>query len=330
MQITIKDVAKKANVSPSTVSRVMSNSNRISEATKEKVNKAIKELNYKPNSLARKLISKKSNILGVVIPEEVGIHFSNPFFIETMRGLSEIAKENNYYIIYAFAKDIETELKNLKEFTSNNLIDGVCLLTIREDDECVSFLQSIGFPFVVIGTPDVKNSSILWVDNNNFKATFDVVDLLIKRGLEKIAYIGGNKHLEVSKNRLNGYKDALLKNKLPINDSIICEVDEFKEIYGFEAMEKILKSEKIDVVLTSEDLLAIGANRFLQQNNISDIKVIGFNNTPIVQYQTPPLSSIDINSYDLGYNAGMILINYIENKDLKENHKIINTNFIER
>lgn len=330
MQITIKDVAKKANVSPSTVSRVMSNSNRISEATKEKVNKAIKELNYKPNSLARKLISKKSNILGVVIPEEVGIHFSNPFFIETMRGLSEIAKENNYYIIYAFAKDIETELKNLKEFTSNNLIDGVCLLTIREDDECVSFLQSIGFPFVVIGTPDVKNSSILWVDNNNFKATFDVVDLLIKRGLEKIAYIGGNKHLEVSKNRLNGYKDALLKNKLPINDSIICEVDEFKEIYGFEAMEKILKSEKIDVVLTSEDLLAIDANRFLQQNNISDIKVIGFNNTPIVQYQTPPLSSIDINSYDLGYNAGMILINYIENKDLKENHKIINTNFIER
>lgn len=330
MQITIKDVAKKANVSPSTVSRVMSNSNRISEATKEKVNKAIKELNYKPNSLARKLISKKSNILGVVIPEEVGIHFSNPFFIETMRGLSEIAKENNYYIIYAFAKDIETELKNLKEFTSNNLIDGVCLLTIREDDECVSFLQSIGFPFVVIGTPDVKNSSILWVDNNNFKATFDVVDLLIKRGLEKIAYIGGNKHLEVSKNRLNGYKNALLKNKLPINDSIICEVDEFKEIYGFEAMEKILKSEKIDVVLTSEDLLAIGANRFLQQNNISDIKVIGFNNTPIVQYQTPPLSSIDINSYDLGYNAGMILINYIENKDLKENHKIINTNFIER
>lgn len=330
MQITIKDVAKKANVSPSTVSRVMSNSNRISEATKEKVNKAIKELNYKPNSLARKLISKKSNILGVVIPEEVGIHFSNPFFIETMRGLSEIAKENNYYIIYAFAKDVETELKNLKEFTSNNLIDGVCLLTIREEDKCVTFLQNIEFPFVVIGTPDIKNSSILWVDNDNFKATFDVVDLLVKRGLEKIAYIGGNKHLEVSKNRLNGYKEALLKNKLPINNSIICEVDEFKEIYGFEAMEKILKSEKIDVVLTSEDLLAIGANRFLQKNNISDIKVIGFNNTPIVQYQTPPLSSIDINSYDLGYNAGMILINYIENKDLKENHKIINTNFIER
>lgn len=328
MQITIKDVAKKANVSPSTVSRVMSGSDKISNSTKEKVNKAIKELNYKPNSIARKLVTKKSNILGVIIPEEAGIDFSNAFFIETMRGLSKIVEENNYYIIYAFAKDKKSELKSLSEFTSNNLIDGICLLTIRENDKSVEFLEKAKFPFVVIGTPN-KKDSMLWVDNDNFKATFEVVTSLIGEKHKTIAYIGGDSTLKVSKHRLDGYKEALSQNSYPINNKIIFQGKDFSEESGYKGAKEILKETIPNIILTAEDSLAIGANKFLQENSLKKVKVIGFNNTPIVKYQNPPLSSIDINGYALGYNAGMILIDYIEGKSTI-NHKIIRTEFIKR
>lgn len=246
MKITIKDVAKKAGVVPSTVSRVMSGKGKISDSTKQRVENAIKELDYKPNSIAQKLVSRKSKILGVILPENATTYLNNPFFIEAMRGLGTIAEENSYCIVYSFAKNEDEELKNIKNFTLNNLIDGICLLTIRENDRSVAYLKKTKLPFVVIASPDLP-TDILWVD----------------------------------------------------------------------------------IVITTEDLLATGANRCLKEQNIN-VKVIGFNNTPLMQYQNPPISSIDIDSFGLGYNAGKLLINTLNNIQLDSNYKIIKTKFIER
>ena len=116
----------------------------------------------------------KTKILGVVLPNEADDSFKNPFFVEAMRGMSMSAEENGYYIMYAFSKNDEDELKTIKEFSSNNLLEGLCLLSVREEDRTIKYLKDINFPFVVIGRPDEED--VLWVDNDNFQAMFKLVD----------------------------------------------------------------------------------------------------------------------------------------------------------
>lgn len=330
MKVTIKDVAKEANVAPSTVSRVIANSYKISEETKLKVNKAIKKLGYTPNVMARGLVSNKTRILGVVLPSEAADLFKNPFFVEAMKGMSMGAEENGYYIMYAFSKNEEDELKSIKEFVSSNLLDGICLLAARENDRCIKYLKDIKFPFVVVGRPD-NDKDILWVDNDNFNAMYSVVNRFISDGENNIAFIGAKKDWNVSRYRLNGFKEALKINGISYDKDKVIETEDFNEACGYEAMQKIISKSKPNIVVTTEDLLAFGANKFLIENNINGIKLIGFNNTPMAKYQIPPISSIDINATELGYQATKLLINSLDNKnDNKVNHYIVDTNFIER
>ena len=150
MKITIKDVAKEANVATSTVSRVLSNNPKISEKTKEKVHEAIKKLNYKPNAIARSLANNRTRILGVVLPEDADDILNNPFFINAMKGMSMYAQKKNYYITYAFSKTKDIENKNIKDIINSNLVDGVILLRVSENDKNIEYLKSIDFPFVII------------------------------------------------------------------------------------------------------------------------------------------------------------------------------------
>ena len=297
MKVTIKDVAREANVAPSTVSRVLSDSPKISEETKIKVNKAIKKLNYKPNAIARSLVNNKTKILGVVLPNEADDSFKNPFFVEAMRGMSMSAEENGYYIMYAFSKNDEDELKTIKEFSSNNLLEGLCLLSVREEDKTIKYLKDINFPFVVIGRPDEED--VLWVDNDNFQAMFKLVDKFIKDGQSDIAFIGGKKSWNVSKDRLSGFKDAFKANNLNYDKT--------------------------------DDLLALGANKFLNEEGIEGVKIVGFNNTPMTKYQNPPISSIDINARELGYEATKLIIDYLNGNLVgRKKYCIVDTELIDR
>ena len=146
IKVTIKDVAKEAGVATSTVSRVLSNNPKISDETKERVNEAIKKLNYKPNAIARSLANNKTRILGVVVPSEADDLLMNPFFINAMKGMSVYAQSKSYYITYAFSKDENSELDIMKEITNANLIEGVILLRVKEDDKSIKYLKNINFP----------------------------------------------------------------------------------------------------------------------------------------------------------------------------------------
>ena len=155
MKITIKDVAKDAGVAPSTVSRVISNTSRIGEATKIRVLKSIEKLGYTPNILARSLVSKKTKIIGIVMPHEADSLFSNLFYIQAMKGISIAAEKHKYHIMYAFGKNKNSELEAVKNFVSSNIVDGICLLTTRKKDECLKYLEKHEFPCVVIGRSEV-------------------------------------------------------------------------------------------------------------------------------------------------------------------------------
>lgn len=329
MKVTIKDVAREANVATSTVSRVLSNSHKISDKTKEKVNEAIKKLNYTPNIIARGLANNRTRILAVILQKEAEDIFSNPFFVQAMKGISIYAQKENYYIMYAFKQEGKDDKEWFKKFIDSNLVDGICLLNSKEKDDTINYLNDIEFPFVVIGRPDEVNN-VLWVDNNNVKAMYDLVQMLIDYGHKEIAFIGAKANLNVSRDRLKGYKQALIDNRIEIKNSLIYEAEEFTQSNGSYAINKILDSNRPTAVVATDDLLAFGAQETLNELGVKNMSIAGFNNIPMSEYQNPPLSSVDINAEELGFYATKLIIDRLEEKSSNRNSYIIDTKLIER
>ena len=149
------------------------------------------------------LANRKSRILGVVLPSEAQDLLLNPFFLQAMKGMSNYAKKKRYYITYAFSEDDREEEDYIKDFINSNLIAGVCLLRVKAEDRSIDYLKKMNFPFVVIGRPE-EAEGMLWVDNDNFKATYTLVNKLIQRGHSEIAFIGAKEDLTVTKDRLKG------------------------------------------------------------------------------------------------------------------------------
>ena len=329
MKVTIKEVAKEANVSTSTVSRVISDSPQISEKTKEQVREVINKLKYKPNAIARSLANSKSRIIGVVLPNESQDLITNPFFIQAMKGMSGYAQSKKYYLMYAFSEDEKSESDYINNFITSNLVDGVCLLRARSDDESIKYLKKYEFPFVVIGRPE-ESEDMLWVDNDNFQATYNLVNEFIKKGHKDIAFLGAKNEWNVSKDRLKGYKVACEINGILVQDKNVIMTMEFSEQEGMNGAIKLLDNSAPTAIIVEDDILAFGVLKVLKQRNIKNIEVVGFNNSPLAEFQNPPLSSVDINAKELGYYAAKILIDSLEHNEIPINHYIIDSKLIKR
>ena len=166
MKVTIKDVAKEADVAVSTVSRVISNSSRISIKTKLKVWDAIKKLDYKPNQMARSLATQKTNILAVILPQWVNGSFSNMFFMQIFKGISSCAKERGYFIMYAFKEEDDDNW--MSKFVQSNFVEGVLLFHEEDERDYIEYLKKIEFPFVSVCMPR-ELESYLKIDSEEDK-----------------------------------------------------------------------------------------------------------------------------------------------------------------
>jgi DNA-binding LacI/PurR family transcriptional regulator len=328
MAVTIKDVAKLANVSPSTVSRVISQSPRISDATKKLVYQAMETLKYKPNASARNLANASTRTLGLIIPNKDENLFKNPFFIQAMRGISIYAQKNNYKIMFNYSSNPEDELNYVREFVHSKWVDGIILLTAYENDLCIDYLNEHDFPFVVIGRPE-NVLDIMWVDNDNFQATYHVVNALIGKGAQEIAFVGGPNRYIFSKDRLEGYKRAMELRNLPLQPEWIVEMMDFTQEHGYKAMSDLCEKKVPQAVVTTDDLLALGVLKYVSEHKLH-VKVTGFNDIPLAEYHTPSLTSVDIRAEELGYQAAKLLIDALDGHDLPVNHCIVSTELIQR
>ena len=246
--------------------------------------------------------------------------------------LNNDIKQGLHFEIYKNGTVINPEKsydKNLKDIINSNLVDGVILLRVSEDDKNTTYLRSIDFPFVVVGRPD-NPEEVLWVNNDNISAMYNVVEKLIKKGHRKIGFVGAIENLNMSKDRFIGYKNALFDNKISYDESIVVHKDEFIENEGQSACNELLQNKDITAIVTTDDLIAFGIMKELKLKNIDNISIVGFNNTPLSAYQNPPLATVDINSYELGYSAAKLLINNLEGKEHAKRHYIVDTEFIER
>lgn len=333
MAVTIKDVAKQANVAPSTVSRVIADSSRISEDTKQKVRNAMKQLGYHPNLNARSLASQSTQLIGLVMPSSSDVVFQNPFFPTVLQGISEGAHEKKYALHMTTGKSEKETLEGVVNMVQGKRVDGMILLNSKVEDNIITYLKERDFPFVLIGKPYKNVEQITHVDNDNFRAMKEATEYLLKHGHRKIAFIGGSLDLMVTVERFLGYERAMrnanitLRNEYVINEEFLIEG-------GQEAVRKLMSvTHPPTAIIVADDFMALGVLNTLDELGIrvpEDISIVSFNNVLLAEMAKPPLTSVDINIFDLGYQASKSLIQMIENSNEPIKRMIIPHKLIER
>lgn len=312
---TINDVARKAGVSASTVSRVLSNNPKISAPTREKVLKCMEELGYHPNAIARSLASNKSWAIGVIMPATSQDLLLNPFFPEALRGIVKAAANSGYDLLLSTNSEAGEELEAIRQLVLGSKVDGIILMTSKVEDECVEYLCSLDFPFSLIGSPDGLVEKVNHVDNDNFMAAYEVTRYLSMLGRRRIAMISGNEDLIVTKKRLEGYKRALQESNLPFTSDMLF-TGSFDEETGYECGRIIAeREERPDAVIVTDDLVAYGAVKVFQSLGVripADIAVASFNNSVLSRYSPTPITSVDINAVQLGEQAMNLVLMAIE------------------
>ncbi|MGP4038432.1 LacI family DNA-binding transcriptional regulator [Gracilibacillus sp. D59] len=318
MGITIKDVAKKAGVAPSTVSRVIADNPRISLDTKKRVRKAMKDLGYHPNINARNLAVRSSQAIGVIMPSSADKALQNPFFPEVLRGIGSFAHETEYSLYVSTGGNDQEVYEEVQRMVNGNRVDGIILLYSRIADPVQQFLTEKDFPFVIVGKPSEQESEITYVDNNNFKASKDLTNHLIDIGHRHIAFIGGSTELTVTVDRLNGYKSAIEEAGLPLPSEYTVHA-EFLKSGGRDAVEQLFALDEPPTgLVVADDLMTLGVINTLEEIGLScpeDVSLTSFNNLYLSEITTPPLTTVDIQIYQLGVQSARCLIEKAKNKD---------------
>lgn len=323
--VTIKDIAREAGVSPSTVSRVISKHTRISKETSERVKRIMDEMGYHPNVMAKSLASRSTKTLAIVLPRPAEELFQDFFFGELLRGILAHSTKAGYDMLLSAASSPSDELETITRLVQGGRVDGVILLSSREDDPLIYLLSKQNFPTVLIGRTN-KVNNIITVDTDNEEAAFDATTHLINQGHKRICFVNGPQNLTVSQDRLSGYKKAMEKANLPVHQDWLIEGDLLQQS-GYRAMSLVMNlPNRPTGMVVIDDVTSFGVIRGLEQLGFQvprDISLVSFNNIALAEHASPPISSVDIGTYQLGYSASHLLIRAITDDQLPQLRTLI-------
>ena len=320
---TIKDIANVLNISPAAVSKALHDDSRISEKTKAAVKRVAKELNYQPNHLASALRRGKSNLVGVVVPKT-----NSNFFSSVVEQMEAVLNKAGYNIIITQSNEsFEKECKNIDTLLYTQ-VDGI-IASMANETVDLSYYEKIkanGIPLILFDRGE-NDLNVDYVGIDDYNSSHVIVEHLISKGCKRIAHIGGYRRTRIFNNRIKGYIDAISKNNLPIDDSLIIESSLTLED-GRKEMEHLLQlKSRPDAVYIASDYAALGALQVLNENSIKvpeEIRLIGFGNEPFTSLVTPSISSIDQHSKDIGRIAAETFLKRVEEPKLKQSlNKII-------
>jgi len=324
-KITLKEIAKNLKLSVGTVSKALKDYPDISQATKDRVQSLVKELNYKPNSFAQNLRNQESKIIGLIIPQIV-----HHFFANIILGVTEAAERKGYLVIVLeSAESYENEKKHLDLLIKRN-VDGL-LLSLADNTIKYSHIVDIinqDHPIVLYDKIS-KSIDCHKVVIDDRKAAFNATNYLIKNaGCKKIAHIRGPLKPQTTIDRFQGYKNALKENHIPFDKTIVFESKDLSFEDAKEFAGDIVKIKKIDGVFASTDLLAAGVLKGLLEADVripEEISVIGFSNWLITKMTSPTLSTVDQPGYKMGIEAFNLLYDEIisRKKKIRIRHRTI-------
>jgi len=309
--VTIKDIAKKLGISPSTVSRALKDHFEISQETKDAVKRVAEEMNYQPNSLALSLRYSKSNTIGVVVPEIV--HF---FFSTVISGIEDIAQSRGYNVIITQSNEsIEREMMNIQTLF-NNRVDGVLVSLSKESYDHSHFeaMMQKALPIVFFDrVAEDLDSSKVTVDD--LLGGFQATEHLLSQGYRRIAHIAGPSGLDITNDRLEGYRKAHQEAGVDVDEDLIVFDQGSNESDAYAAMYKLLEEKNPDGLFASNDLAAMGAIKAAQKygkNVPIDFGVVGFSNWQFTALTNPSISTIEQPGFEMGQHAAELLLKQID------------------
>lgn len=311
MTVTVKDVAKKAKVSPSTVSRVINDHPSISQATKKKVRKIMDELGYFPNVSARNLGKQRANSLGVILPvfgskEKMG----NPLYLELINAINERAHEAQLTTAIASAKTQAELLHNIQQMHRQKQVDGFILTYSQKNDPIASYLQQNQIPYTLIGRPAEKETSTVYVDNDNQLLGKQATEYLIQKGHQNILFATNVDQEILFFERYFGYQEALMLHQLPTHPALT-----LLEPHDYLDFPERIKQTQASAIVVIDDIFALRVIQLAELHSLrvpEDLSVISFNNSIFATLVHPYLTSIDIEISELGKLATEKLLEQFE------------------
>lgn len=332
MAVTIKDIAKKVGVSPSTVSRVINGNAVISEETTQKIMAVMEELNYHPNSLARNFANRSTNTIGLVIDAQDDATFSNAFFNRSVYAIERVAQENGYNLLITNDRDCGNETA-AEKLIFEKKVDGIMIPSSVITSKLIDTLIRSEFPFIVLGEPETEKAKVSWVDINNTEGGESAVEHLVLMGYRKIAFLLETGKTVFAKNRIQGYQNAIIKEALPIRENFIRECGPDAAQSCEIALQMLAQEERPDAFLCSNNLIAFYVLKALKEKKIKvpeEVGVVTFDNYPFAEYMEPPLTVVDVDTFLLGEQAAMNLIQKIKRTGGGSQQTTISTNLIIR
>ena len=309
MKVTIKDVARAAGVSPSTVSRALHDNNRISQEVRQRVREVAREMNFHPNQMARSLVDRKSRIVGIVFPGDAGQSLGHPFYPAVLQGLGHAASEQRYHLLLATGSEAMTSAEAGSSLADSGYISGLILLAA--EDEPAAPLQ---IPTVVVGRP-IRSETPYFVDNDNVKVGREATDYLMQRGHRRILFLGYDQKFVVTTDRYQGYEQALTAAGIDLRpDWIVSSQFNLNSPDNDRLRQIFAASDRPTAVVCMDDNLAIGLTGLLSEiglNAPQDVSIISFNNIEAGRHHSPALTSFDVNPHQLGVAAMNLMLDVI-------------------
>jgi LacI family transcriptional regulator len=314
-KITIKDIARKASVSHTTVSRALNNKSRIKSETKEKILSIAKELNYRPDFIARSLVMRRTKTLGLVITT-----IANPFYTELSQGIEATAISLGYNIILCSTNyDLSAEKKYIDMLESKG-VDGIIFTSAHMGDPNIIGLAEEGFPMILVNRrtyhPSVRDK-VDYIGVDNIRGGFWAVEHLIRLGHERIGVIGGSSESSVGFERLEGGKKALATYGLEVISDYFLEGD-FLRGSGYQGGKKFLEMGKPPTaIFAANDYMALGTYQAIMEGGIKvpeEIALIGFNDIEFTSMKGIELTTIGQKKYEMGALAVKTLVDRIEGR----------------
>jgi DNA-binding LacI/PurR family transcriptional regulator len=312
---TITEIAKELNISPSTVSRALNNHPAISSGTREAVIELAKKLNYQPNLLALNLLRKKTNTIGVIVPE-----ITSYFFSSIISGIQDLLNPLGVNMIIGQSNESYEEEKSIIRTFASIMVDGFLISPSSETKNVdhLKILTDNNIPLVIFDR-DCEGLDVDKVFVDEYKGAFEAVNYLIASGCRRIAHIAGPPTLSTARHRLEGYKAALSLHGIPVRYEYIVESKGFAPEHGIDPTKQLLAlPDPPDAVFTINDGVAIGSMYVIKEAGINipdEISVVGFDDDPHSCYFRPSLSTVWQPTYELGMLSARILMKRIRNQN---------------
>lgn len=328
--LTLEEIAKKAGVSRSTVSRVINHQRHVRAQVRQRVWDIIEETGYQPNVAARSLASQRSQVLGLVVPRSVQVLFTDPYFPRLIQGVAQGCNQHDYTLSLFLLHTPAEERQLYPRITRQGLLDGVIVQVGNVEDELIRRLLESGMPFVVAGRPvDVPEAS--YVDVDNVTGAYNAVSHLIRLGHTRVGTVAGPSNSSAGLDRCQGYRNALNQRGLVLDERLIVEAD-FTETGAYYATQRLLEQEP-DAVFVASDAMAQGVLRAIREARLSvpdDIAVVSFDDLPLAAVCNPPLTTVRQPIRRMGIKLIETLLDVIENGSHPPRRIVFDTELIIR